>query len=228
MLFLPFDASTPLETKIAAVAAIANQLPGVVIINHMPAGNPAYMSPRGEALLRVPLAEMLKMDGPTYIERFFNPADAADYRPLIMEMLERNEPNAMVTHFQQVRASAADPWSWYSTSSTVFHRDSDGHPTHLLSFAVPIDAARHVTAKVRRLLEEKTFRQQFAPTFALLTLRERDVLRLLAQGNRTQQVADTLLISVQTAETHRRNLRKKLGSETAFHLGQFARAFDLV
>jgi len=43
-----------------------------------------------------------------------------------------------------------------------------------------------------------------------LTKREVQILRLLAMGNRNQQVADKLFISVQTVQTHRKRIMSKL------------------
>jgi two-component system response regulator NreC len=46
---------------------------------------------------------------------------------------------------------------------------------------------------------------------APLTARERDVLRLLALGHTNAQTAERLHLSVRTVETHRANIRSKLG-----------------
>lgn len=43
-----------------------------------------------------------------------------------------------------------------------------------------------------------------------LTKREEEVLRLIAQENTTQKIADQLFVSPLTIETHRRNLMQKL------------------
>lgn len=50
-----------------------------------------------------------------------------------------------------------------------------------------------------------------APDLACLTGRERDVLRLLAQGGRTKDIAATLGISAKTVETYRGRVMLKLG-----------------
>ena len=47
-----------------------------------------------------------------------------------------------------------------------------------------------------------------------LTPRERDVLRLLADGNRTDEVARRLFISPETVRTHLRKAMDKLEAET--------------
>ena len=43
-----------------------------------------------------------------------------------------------------------------------------------------------------------------------LTLREREVLKLIAEGNRNRGIAECLSVSVKTVEKHRANLMKKL------------------
>jgi two-component system nitrate/nitrite response regulator NarL len=48
----------------------------------------------------------------------------------------------------------------------------------------------------------------------MLTLRERDVLIRLAAGNSNREIADALVISTATVETHRKHLKKKLGIAT--------------
>jgi DNA-binding CsgD family transcriptional regulator len=47
-----------------------------------------------------------------------------------------------------------------------------------------------------------------------LTARERDVLRLVAQGRSDREIAAALRISLHTAKTHVRQLRAKLGAPT--------------
>ncbi|MCP5268327.1 MAG: response regulator transcription factor [Zoogloeaceae bacterium] len=55
-----------------------------------------------------------------------------------------------------------------------------------------------------------------------LTEREREVLILVAQGNSNKRIAQQLDVSVRTVETHRLNLRRKLGIETPAGLIRYA------
>ncbi|NMG30912.1 response regulator [Aromatoleum evansii] len=57
---------------------------------------------------------------------------------------------------------------------------------------------------------------------AALTEREREVLILVAQGDSNKRIAQKLDVSVRTVETHRLNLRRKLGIETAAGLASYA------
>ncbi len=56
----------------------------------------------------------------------------------------------------------------------------------------------------------------------LLTDREREVLRLVATGLSTKEIASQLDISTRTVETHRANLMRKLGLKSVALLTQFA------
>ena len=55
-----------------------------------------------------------------------------------------------------------------------------------------------------------------------LSRREREVLRLLAQGHSNQQVAAQIRVSVKTVETHRTRLSDKLGLKGRAELYRFA------
>jgi len=55
-----------------------------------------------------------------------------------------------------------------------------------------------------------------------LSRREREVLRLLAQGHSNQQIADRIRVSVKTVETHRTRLSVKLGLKGRAELYRFA------
>ena len=62
----------------------------------------------------------------------------------------------------------------------------------------------------------------------LITTREQGVLRLIAEGYTNQQIADTLFISVKTADTHRKNLIAKLKVTNTASLVKFAVANKLI
>ncbi len=61
-----------------------------------------------------------------------------------------------------------------------------------------------------------------AGPYAVLSLREREVLQLLAEGKSTKQTADKLSISVKTVETHRQQLMQKLNLHSVAELTKYA------
>jgi len=61
-----------------------------------------------------------------------------------------------------------------------------------------------------------------SPYQGYLSSRERQVVELLAEGKRNKEVAVSLGISLRTAETHRRNIMRKLGVHSAAQLVRYA------
>jgi DNA-binding NarL/FixJ family response regulator len=55
-----------------------------------------------------------------------------------------------------------------------------------------------------------------------LTTRESEVLKLIAEGKTSREIADLLTISVRTAENHRLNLMRKLGFKKNIQLVRYA------
>jgi two-component system NarL family response regulator len=60
------------------------------------------------------------------------------------------------------------------------------------------------------------------PILDLLTRREREVLRLIAQGATGKEIAERLGISPKTAQVHRENLKQKLNLRTTAALVRYA------
>jgi DNA-binding CsgD family transcriptional regulator len=62
----------------------------------------------------------------------------------------------------------------------------------------------------------------------ILTIREREVLKLLAEGKKTLEIADALFISPNTVRRHRSNIMEKLNIKTMADLLKYAISRDYV
>ncbi|MEP6686105.1 MAG: response regulator transcription factor [Verrucomicrobiota bacterium] len=108
------------------------------------------------------------------------------------------------------------------------------------SYIRKADAGRHLISAIRSLAQHKPF---FTPEVSevvfrrflhvgtsgkqstaqlKLTLREREIVQLLGEGQSNKGVADALGISVRTAETHRATLMQKLGLDSLAALVRYA------
>jgi DNA-binding NarL/FixJ family response regulator len=63
---------------------------------------------------------------------------------------------------------------------------------------------------------------------SLLTAREEEIVKLIAEGHSSKEIADTLLIAVKTVERHRANILQKLGLRDRVDLTRFAIRAGLV
>ncbi|GAB2701939.1 hypothetical protein GCM10011495_04090 [Hymenobacter frigidus] len=213
--------------RIAEIAGFADEYPGAVIILSGDARRVLYMSARGLRELGATLPELTAL-GEEYYARYFNPDEAHEYVPKVVELLERNDLTHTVTFFQQVRTGPGRAFVWHLSTARLLAQNATGQPLLVICFSAPIDPKSHITAKVQRLLDENTFLRENSATFANLTTREREVLGCLALGHSSPEIAAAFNISSQTADTHRRNIRQKLGATSSFDLGQYARAFNLI
>ena len=57
---------------------------------------------------------------------------------------------------------------------------------------------------------------------SVLTPRETEVLKLIAEGNANKEIADALFLSVHTVERHRANIMKKLNLKKTADLVRYA------
>ena len=69
---------------------------------------------------------------------------------------------------------------------------------------------------------ERMNASSLAQALRVLTPREVEVLRLVAEGRTNQEIADQLTLSIKTVQTHRANVMEKLDLRDITHLVRFA------
>jgi DNA-binding NarL/FixJ family response regulator len=108
-------------------------------------------------------------------------------------------------------------------------------------FVVKADSERDLIAAVEALSNHKSFFTSRASDVILgrvrgysqeedlkelarsrLTPREREIVQLLAEGKSSKEVAESLTISVKTADTHRANIMRKLDLHSVTELVRYA------
>ncbi|MCW8382468.1 response regulator transcription factor [Streptomyces justiciae] len=77
-----------------------------------------------------------------------------------------------------------------------------------------------VTALIRHYLDR--VRQGEEPSERVLTVREEEVLKLVAEGHSSKEIAEMLFISIKTVHRHRENLLHKLGLRDRLELTRYA------
>ncbi len=139
---------------------------------------------------------------------------------------------------QQITAEASDvkvlALSMYSDKRLVKRMLDAGASGYLLKDC----AFEELTAAIETVLTERVYlsprmadvlsdgdgRRPAGPltTGSGLTSRETEVLKLVSEGKTTRQIADQLLISVKTVETHRKHIMDKLGLHSVASLTKYA------
>ncbi|NJW52522.1 helix-turn-helix transcriptional regulator [Salinimicrobium sp. CDJ15-91] len=87
---------------------------------------------------------------------------------------------------------------------------------------------KHIQNKAERLLAENKFFKENLGKFLSLGNRAKEVLRLVALGKSSGEIAHELNISTDTVNTHRKNIKKKLGISSTYEFTEYAHAYDLI
>ncbi|MCB0506994.1 MAG: response regulator transcription factor [Bacteroidetes bacterium] len=82
----------------------------------------------------------------------------------------------------------------------------------LAAVEVVLNGEQYIQKSVQELMLKEAMGQKKDTTYIpKLTRREKEILQLIVDEKTTQEIADTLFLSVSTIETHRMNLISKLG-----------------
>jgi RNA polymerase sigma factor (sigma-70 family) len=76
--------------------------------------------------------------------------------------------------------------------------------------------------------DEIVHTSSLAQALKVLTPREIEILRLVAEGRTNQEIADQLTLSIKTVQTHRANVMEKLDLRDITHLVRFAVRHGLI
>ncbi|HZY79220.1 MAG TPA: LuxR C-terminal-related transcriptional regulator [Cyclobacteriaceae bacterium] len=216
-----------IKEKVNFINSISDLIPGVIVIHRLPEFVLEYMSETGLKLLGTNWEDIAGLSNEEYVRRFFNKHDADNYVPRLRDLLARNNDET-ISFFQQVRTSPTTEWDWYMSMIKILMRDDNNRPLLSITIAMKIDPKDKFTAKAARLLKENEFLRTHYHEFAKLTNREKEILRHLALGHSTAQIAKQIHLSSATVETHRKNIKRKIDIRSTYSLSLYARAFDLI
>lgn len=87
---------------------------------------------------------------------------------------------------------------------------------------------KQVSPDVQSILIESYLDRNGLSGIAILTKRELDVLKLLAEGKSIKEISQTFFISIKTVGTHKQNIFEKMGFENLSQLIRFALIHGIV
>lgn len=85
------------------------------------------------------------------------------------------------------------------------------------------EGTNYFSVEVRQIMSDSIFNSiNVESTAVKLSERETEILILISQEKNTQEIANALYISVNTVETHRKNLMRKIGTKNMIGLVKYA------
>lgn len=215
-----------MEEKIALFKPQLERMPGIAVIHQIENYHPIFMTKNGLELFGLSLEELVAI-GENYFEEFFNQDFTAEFFEKLIPLLKEENKDETFTLFHQVFFPNKDKCEWFVASVRIFH-SVDGVPTHTLSISFPIDDVERIPDKAEKLLAETKFARQHFNQFMKLSAREKEVLKLIAEGKTPRDISDLLNISIDTVNSHKKAIKQKLKISSFYDISLYAHAFDLV
>lgn len=214
-----------LEEKLKAFAPQLEMMPGISVIHEIDEFKPLFMTSNGLKLLGLSLEELIAIKE-DYQKLFFNQNFMNDYLVKLESLMAQEETSETFTFFHQVLIK--EKFEWYAASIKVFHSDIHGNSTHTITYAVPLEDYQWTIKRAQRLLDETEFARKNIQNFTNLSLREKEVLALAANGKRAAQIACSLGVTAETINSHLKSVKRKLSTHSSHELTEYALAFDLL
>jgi DNA-binding CsgD family transcriptional regulator len=155
--------------------------------------------------------------------------------PTVLEYFKKNSTSSTGTDYRysccaQVK-NVYDKYVWYLIDTVIIETDKNGFPIRTLITCTNIDQVKkddciyyNITKKnsdgVYQLMLEGTSDKRIYDL--KLTTREIEIINLISRGNTNQEIAERLVISLHTVQTHRKNIMKKTKCSGTAELTNFA------
>jgi DNA-binding CsgD family transcriptional regulator len=104
--------------------------------------------------------------------------------------------------------------------------DDNGHAIFKINTTSTDDVER-VIKLFKELIEDVNFTKKYKEAYALLTKREKQVLKLYAEGESMKMISEKLIVSIHTISTHIKRIKYKLNIKSSYQALKYVKAFDV-
>ncbi|MCT1524355.1 helix-turn-helix transcriptional regulator [Sphingobacterium hotanense] len=213
------------------IEEIGEQIPAAIMMHDIIDDTPvrvSYMSEFGCNLLGTSVEEINHL-GLAYYEKYFVKEEVEQCVLGLQQYISEKDPHQQYSFFQQVKLHNELEYKWfYTICKLVQNPENDKFVDQLMIIATPIEGCGNMVNKVNKVLDDHDFVKQNYRRYAALTKREKEIIRFIANGASSKEIADSLFVSVHTINTHRKNIIQKLDCKTFAAFLKFAIAFDLI
>jgi LuxR family transcriptional regulator len=206
---------------------ISDILPGSVMVQNLGTMVNSYMNKFGCDILRKS-SEELRLMGPEFFNRHFPPEEIQFFKKELLLFVAEGDQNKLHSFIQRVRPDANAEYKWYFTTARIIPSDEDNMPATLVNISVPVNTLSSTGDRMRNLIENDEYMRKNFHRFGQLSLREKEIIKMIVEGKSSHDIADALFRSIHTVNTHRKNIIHKLGVNSLAELIKFAVAFNLV
>ena len=206
---------------------IGDYIPGSVMVQDLSRMTNTYMNQTGCDILQHS-SEELELLGPAYFSKFFPPEEINILKSELQHFAMEGDPGKIHSFFQRVRSDEQSDYKWYFTTSRLYPSDDVSEGLKMMHIAIPADTLSYSGRKLSNLVQDDALIRKNLHKFVLLSIREKEVIRLIVEGKSSAEIADCLFLSIHTVNNHRKNIIHKLDVTSLSQLIKFAVAFAII
>ena len=209
-----------LECKsIISLDELSQLIPGYIHLNDRQTLGINYYSQNALEIFNKSIEE-IQQAGRKHIDAISDEKSKQIFTTSLIDFSLNGDPLKTFSFIQRLRENPKARYELYYTT-TRHYRDNK----NLLSFTQPLQMLNNFSF-LKEIVEERyIFYSKHFCRFNTLTIREREILSLIAEGDSSKQISDKLYISLQTVKTHRKNICRKLETGKLIELVMFAQVF---
>jgi DNA-binding CsgD family transcriptional regulator len=215
---IPITTKRKITEKINEIRKFENDIPVILAVINLRDQSVVYLSEMGRKLMGITLKELRKMGNDEFL-RIVKSSDAADYLSGKGGILQSDSTLSL---FHEISLAAGQEKILALSSIKIILQDENSLPLLALVTAIPINNESRNYELAYKNFHERKFLSLNRALIGLLSKREREVLKLLALGYSNQNIASALFISVETAATHRKKIKKKLNVRSRCDFAMYA------
>jgi DNA-binding CsgD family transcriptional regulator len=201
---------------------VADIIPGYIHFNHFDDFGLIFVDRNMEAFFNKTSPEIAKQ-GFGFITDHFH---MDTWKKTIHEIVHHHksgENRDITGYFQKIRRNLKSECHNFIVFTAVCEKFNC-----FISVANPVSLFGTDTEKINLTFGDNEFVNRHYHNFALLTQREKEIMRLIGCGTSRNTISNHLHISKHTLDNHRKHIREKLNIKNAAELFHFIHAFNLV
>lgn len=199
---------------------LATIVPGVLHINNRKDLTFEYMSPIGCKLIGY-TNDQLRTGGSKLLQKHQSSFTREFTHPRVLEELENGPLEKVVLFYQDWKIGKKFPFFFLTTTRSL-------NQHQLLSISLFSKEVKNLTPGVNPIFRLNRIVEQYYRGYIQLTLREKEILSLLAKGSTRQEIASQLFLSPATVKKHCENIYRKLGTHGRTELEKISKIQILI
>ena len=155
-----------------------------------------------------------------FFKKILHPDELA-YTEASIEYLKHLSDKDVFGGVGRVLSKNALEYQWHISSAKILKRKADGTPWQFIGIGFPLKENVQTDKQFLDLIKEN---MQLKNKLLLKSIskREKDIIKLIANGDNTEEISKKLNLSEHTTNTHRKNILKKLQLHNTAALVNFA------